>query len=169
VLEREAALAELIRRYFTSHGPATIKDCAWWSGLSPSDVRIGLELNTSQLEMARVDGQVYWFGADIRTAPAASPIAHLLPAYDEYTIAYKDHNAILHPDYQELVVAAFGIVIVIDGQIVGAWKRVIEKHRVLLTLEPFRALNEAEQQVLNLAVQRYQAFLGKPIILIEVD
>jgi hypothetical protein len=51
---------------------------------------------------------------------------------DQYDhIAYKEHNAILHLDYRELVVAAFGIVIVIDGQIVGAWKRGIEKHRVL--------------------------------------
>jgi len=169
MLEREEALAELTRRSVTSHGPATVKDCAWWSGLSPSDVRLGLELNTSRLEMARVDGQVYWFGPDIRTAPADSPIAHLLPAYDEYTIAYKDHNAILSPDYRELVVAAFGIVIVIDGQIVGAWKRVIERNHVLLTLDPFRALSEAEQQALDLVVQRYQAFLGKPIILTETE
>jgi hypothetical protein len=169
MLEHDEALAELTRRFFTSHGPATVKDCAWWSGLASSDVRIGLELNTSQLEMARVDGQVYWIGSDIHTAPPASPIAHLLPAYDEYTIAYKEHSAIFHPDYRELVVAAFGIVIVIDGQIVGAWKRVIEKHHVLLTLEPFRALSEAEQQALDLAVQRYQAFLGKPIILTEVE
>ncbi len=164
-VEREEALVELIRRYFTSHGPATVKDCAWWSGLAPGDVRRGLELNTSQLEIARVDGQVYWIGPNSHTDLAASPIAHLLPAYDEYTIAYKDHTAILDPDYRELVVAAFGIVIVIDGQIVGAWKRVVETHRVLLTLEPFRALNEAEQQALDLAIQRYQAFLGKPIIL----
>jgi hypothetical protein len=169
MLEHEEALAELTRRYFTSHGPATVKDCAWWSGLASNDVRRGLELNTSQLEMARVDGQQYWSRPNSRTNLAASPIAHLLPAYDEYTIAYKDHNAILHPDYRDLVVAAFGIVIVIDGQIVGVWNRVIEKHRVLLTLEPFRALSEAEQQALSLAVRRYQAFLGKPIILAETE
>ena len=63
-LEREEALAELTRRYFSSHGPATIKDFAWWSGLSTSDVKVGLELNTSQLETARVDGQAYWFRPD---------------------------------------------------------------------------------------------------------
>ena len=169
MLDRDAALAELTRRYFTSHGPATVKDCAWWSGLAPSDVRRGLELNTSQLEMARVDGEQYWFGPDVGTTLKDSPIAHLLPAYDEYTIAYKDHKAILHPNYRELVVAAFGIVIVIDGQIVGAWKRVIEKHRVLLTLEPFRALGVAEQQALDLVVRRYQTFLGKPIIMAETE
>jgi hypothetical protein len=169
MLERDEALVELTRRFFTSHGPATVKDCAWWSGLVPSDVRRGLELNTSQLEMARLDGQQYWFGPDSRTDLAASPIAHLLPAYDEYTIAYKEHRAIFHPDYRDLVVAAFGIVIVIDGQIVGAWKRVIEKQHVLLTLEPFRALSEPEQQALDLAVKRYRAFLGKPIVLAETE
>jgi hypothetical protein len=164
---REQALAQLTRRFFSSHGPATAKDFAWWSGLSPADVRAGLELSKSQLETARVDGQAYWFDPQIHTTTAASPIAHLLPAYDEYTIAYKDHSAILDPDYRELVVVAFGIVIVIDGQIVGAWKRVVEKDRVLLTLDPFRRLTQAEQQALDLAVQRYQAFLGKPIILAD--
>jgi|SRR6266508_3243600 len=168
-IERDEALAELTRRYFISHGPATVKDFAWWSGLSTTDVRVGLELNRSQLETARVGGHAYWFRSDVQTLPVASPIAHLLPAYDEYTIAYKDHTAILDPDYRELVVVAFGIVIVIDGQIVGAWKRVIEKDRVLLMLEPFRALSEAEQQALDQAVQRYSSFLGKPIILVETE
>jgi hypothetical protein len=165
MLTHQEALAELTRRYFTSHGPATIKDFAWWSGLSTSDVRVGLELNKPQLETARVDGQVYWFGPQIDTVPAASPMAHLLPAYDEYTIAYKDHRAILDSDFRELVVVAFGIVIVIVGRIVGGLKRVIEKGHVLLTLDPFRALSEMEQLALDLAVQRYSRFLGKPIIL----
>jgi len=164
-LERDEALAELTKRFFSSHGPATVKDFAWWSGLWAADVKVGLELNTAQLEMARVDGQAYWFRSDAQALPVASPLAHLLPAYDEYTIAYKDHTAILNSNYQELIAVAFDIVIVIDGRIVGAWKRVIEKERVLLTLEPFRALSATEQRALAQAVQRYQAFLGKPIVL----
>jgi hypothetical protein len=163
-LERDEALAELTRRYFTSHGPATIKDFAWWSGLSTADVRAGLELNRSQLEMAVVDGHAYWFRSDTH-ATLASSVVHLLPAYDEYTIAYKDHTTILDSEHRELVVAAFGIVIVIDGQIVGTWKRVIEKDHVLLTLSPFRALSEAEQQALTMTVQRYSTFLEKPVVL----
>jgi len=164
-LERDEALAELTRRFFISHGPATIRDFAWWSGLSPADVRAGLDLSKSQLDMVHVDGQAYWSGPESHTTPAASPTVHLLPAYDEYTIAYKDHSAIVDPDYRESVVVAFGIVIVIDGQIVGGWKRVVEKDRVVLTLDPFRDLTEPEQQALDLAVQRYQAFLRKPIVL----
>ena len=164
-LERDEALAELTRRFFTSHGPATIKDFAWWSGLSTSDVQAGLEMSRSQLETTVVSGKTYWFAASMPRTPPAAPIAHLLPAYDEYTIAYKDHTAILDPDYRELVVVAFGIVIVIDGRIVGAWKRVVENDRVLLTLDPFRALTEAEDQAVAQAVQRYSRFLRKPIVL----
>ena len=43
-LERDIALGELARRYFTSHGPATIQDFAWWSGLTVTDdtVRAGV-------------------------------------------------------------------------------------------------------------------------------
>lgn len=97
-------------------------------------------------------------------AGALSPIARLLPAYDEYTIAYKDHGAILEPRYAERIIATFGIVIAIDGHIVGAWKRVLTKDSVVLTLTPFRELAEAESQALDLAVRRYGAFLQRPVV-----
>jgi hypothetical protein len=169
MLERDEALAELTRRYFTSHGPATVKDFAWWSGLSTADVKAGLDLNRSQLEAAVIEGQIYWFKPDTPTSPAALPIAHLLPAYDEYTIAYKEHSAILDPAYRQLVVAAFGIVIAINGRIAGAWKRLIEKDHVRLSLSLFRVLSEAEQQALAAAVQRYSAFLAKPVVLTDTE
>jgi hypothetical protein len=162
---RDEALAELTRRYFTSHGPATARDFSWWSGLSPADVRAGLELNRPHLESASLDGQAYWFGSEPQHTAMDSPVAHLLPAYDEYAIAYKDHTAILDASYRDLVVAAFGIVIVIDGLIVGAWKRVVERNRVLLSLSRFRALAEAEERALAMTVERYGAFLGKAIVL----
>jgi hypothetical protein len=57
------------------------------------------------------------------------------------------------------------ILLTIDARIVGAWKRVIEKDRVLLMLEPFRDLTATEHQALNQAVQRYSSFLQRPIIL----
>jgi len=88
-LERDEALAELTRRYFTSHGPATVKDCAWWSGLSTTDVRAGLEMSRSQLETTVVSGKTYWFAPSMPSTPPAAPIAHLLPAYDEYSPALK--------------------------------------------------------------------------------
>src|SRR3954453_21996617 len=48
--DRDRALAELMLRYFTSHGPATIADFTWWSGLTAADTRRGLATNGSALE-----------------------------------------------------------------------------------------------------------------------
>jgi 3-methyladenine DNA glycosylase Tag len=54
-LAGDAALAELARRYFTSHGPATIKDFMWWSGLTSGEATRGLQQNQSAFEQATVE------------------------------------------------------------------------------------------------------------------
>ncbi|MCU0495542.1 MAG: winged helix DNA-binding domain-containing protein, partial [Chloroflexaceae bacterium] len=55
-LTREEGLAELTRRYFSSHGPATIQDFSWWSGLTQADVKVGLELAKSHLVHETIGG-----------------------------------------------------------------------------------------------------------------
>jgi hypothetical protein len=165
MLERDEALAELARRYFTSHGPATLKDFIWWSGLSAADARAGLEMSKAHLAAETVDGKTYWFAPTIPTKQASSPTAHLLPAYDEYTIAYKDHIAILDPHYIQHVIAGNGIVIVIDDRIDGTWKRDLTKDAVVLTLSPFTSLTQAEEHAIAVAVQKYAAFLDLPVVL----
>lgn len=62
---REAALAELTRRFFLSHGPATVYDFANWSGLTVTDGRSGLTLVQKELEHAEIDEQAYWFSPEI--------------------------------------------------------------------------------------------------------
>src|SRR5712691_6941388 len=82
-LERDEALAELTRRYFTSHGPATLQDFVWWSGLTGADARVGLAMVKSQLMHEVVDGQTYWLSTAMPTAKDMSPTAYLLPNFDE--------------------------------------------------------------------------------------
>ena len=63
-MTREEALGELARRYFTSRGPATVKDCADWSGLTMTEVRRGVALpgrSPAALETAVIDGVVHYF------------------------------------------------------------------------------------------------------------
>src|SRR5262249_24867384 len=60
MMERDEALAELARRYFTSHGPATLQDLVWWSGLTTADARAGLEMAKPYLANETVDGKTYW-------------------------------------------------------------------------------------------------------------
>jgi hypothetical protein len=164
-LERDEALAELAKRYFTSHGPATLKDFSWWSGLSASEARAGLELIKSQFAQAVVDGKTYWFAPHVPRTQEVSPTAHLLPAYDEYTIAYKDHSNVLDLQFLEQVISANGIVIVIDGHIVGTWKRTFKKGTVTITPTLFTPLGQAEDNALAEAAQHYGAFLEVAVTL----
>ncbi len=161
--ERDEALSELARRYFTGHGPATLADYTWWSGLAAAEARAGLEAVKGELAQEEIDGQVYWF-APATAAPAlTSPIAHLLPVYDEYVVAYKDRRAILTPEYAARSDAGNGIFrapILIDGQIVGTWTRKLTKEAVVISPNLFRGLSRDEEKALAAAARPYGAFLG---------
>jgi len=163
MLERDEALAELARRYFTSHGPATLQDFVWWSGLTAADARAGLEVVKSQLIQEVIDGQAYWLSPSLPSAKVAEPSAYLLPAFDEYTVAYKDRSAVLDPAYAIQAGNGISPTIVVDGQIVGTWKRTFTKDAVVITLSPFTLLSEAQNQAVAAAAERYRRFVGKSI------
>src|SRR4029453_9380851 len=96
-LAREEALAELTRRFFTSHAPATVRDFVWWSGLTTADAKRGLEMNRAREEV--IDGRTYWSigrpPSPLRGyAVTSSAEVFLLPVYDEYLVAYRDRDAV---------------------------------------------------------------------------
>ncbi len=168
--ERDEALAELARRYFTSHGPATLQDFIWWSGLLTSDARAAIELAKSHLIKETLDKQTYWLAPPAELVKDPSPTAYLLPSYDEYTVAYKDRSAVLAPDYAKLAIGRNGIfspIIVIDGQVVGTWKRAVKKAEVVLTPTPFAKLSKPQIRALQPALNRYGEFLGAPVGLVQ--
>jgi hypothetical protein len=169
-LSREEALVELIRRYFQSHGPATAADFARWSSLTLADTRAGLETVGGELHQEVIAGQTYWFAnwsADNALPPREpSPTAYLLSIYDEYTIGYKDRSAIVTVEDGERLVAmgnALQNVIVIDGQIVGTWRRELTARRAIVEVSPFRPFTEEERDAVDVASRQYEAFLGRVI------
>ncbi len=164
-LERDEALAWLARRYFTSHGPVTLQDFVWWSGLTTSDARAGLEAVRPELTQDVIDGQAYWLSPARPTRRMAAPTAYLLPAYDEYTVAYKDRSAVLDPAYTQQAGYGIGPTIVIDGQIAGTWKRTLKKETVVIETKLFTPLSQAKTRALAVAAERYGRFLGKPAVL----
>jgi hypothetical protein len=157
-LERDEALAELTRRYFTSHGPATARDFSWWSGLTMADTMRGLEIVGSALQREEVEGQSYWLAPSALPARADIQPAHLLPNYDEYGISYQDRSAIFDPANLERFI--FSHVVVVDGQIVGSWKRTLAKRAVAVEMSAFAALTPTQRQAIAAAAERYGAFLG---------
>ena len=162
-LERDEALATLARRYFTSHGPATLQDFVWWTSLNTADARAALDMVKSELAEAVIDGKTYWMAPSIPMVKMVSPTVHLLPLYDEYMVAYRDRSAALDPAYHKL--AGNGIFrppVAIDGQIVGAWNRTFKKGAVALDIYPYRPFSAAEVDAVDAAAQRYGAFLNMP-------
>src|SRR5207342_719141 len=93
-LARDEALVELTRRYFSSHGPATARDFAWWSGLSLADARAGLAALGGTVERETIGPLTYWFVPSRLGARPSTPLVHLLPNYDEGLIAYKDREVV---------------------------------------------------------------------------
>ena len=164
-LARDEALLELTRRYFRTRSPATARDFAWWSGLSMADVKRGLDLARLELELITVDGVAYWSSGTLATRP--KPSAHLLPNYDEFFIGHRDRSAIGQrlASVKAVTGGNFLIahVVVIDGQLVGGWRRTPERDSVRLDLELLARLSRAEQDRLLREVRRYGSFAGKPV------
>jgi Winged helix DNA-binding domain len=156
-MPREKAIAELARRYFRSHGPATVADFSWWSGLTTAESKSALELAAADLEHEVRDGQSLWFAPS--THSNIGPAVHLLPPFDEYTVAYKERNSVLDPAFAGQALQA---VVVVRGLVVGTWKRVLRGSSVVITTDLARPLTRIEQRGLDEAAERYAKFLGRP-------
>jgi hypothetical protein len=167
-MKRNEALAELAKRYFRSHGPATLQDFVWWSSLKVVDARAGLETAKTRLHQETIDGQTYWLIPNDSVPKNPSPTAYLLPAYDEFFLGYKARDAVLDSKYDKQAVSSGGVfrsMIVIDGQVAGIWKRSLREDSVIITPSPFTALTKAENQALLAAADQYGAFLGLSVVL----
>lgn len=148
---REESLAELARRYFNGHGPATIADFMWWSGLTAKEANEAIALGGQR-------------PADRQAAGVRTNRVHLLPSFDEFTVAYKDRSAVLDPEFAKRVNAGGGIfnpIVVSDARVVGTWKRVLTRSAVEITLSPFRELTSRETRELAAAIERYGRFLER--------
>ncbi len=161
-LEREAALFELARRYFTTRGPATVDDFAWWSGLTKADAKRGVEVAATQLEHESIEGRSYWFPAVERPVRISSSLAHLLPNYDEYFIGFKDRSAfnarLTSSGVRARTDALSGHILIINGQIVGGWRRTLVRGTVVIEPKLLIRLNEAERRAVKAAARKFDRF-----------
>jgi hypothetical protein len=161
-LHRDEALAKLATIYFTSRGPATLQDFSWWSGLAVKEAATALELVKNKLVEEVIEKQTYWFSSSIKKIEF--PAAQLLPAYDEYTVAYKDRSAVLNPAYAKKTGnGIFSPIIVIDGQIAGTWKRTLQKDSVTIEVTFLGKPKNLYKSMVEKAATRYGEFLSLPV------
>ena len=171
-LTREEALATLVLRFFTSHGPATEADFARWAGLTLTDTRAGLAMNQAYLISETIDDETYW--SVLLAAHHSQAIANdafLLPGFDEYYLGYKDRGAVISDEHAPWVVPGnngiFKPMIVLGGQVVGIWKRKIKRKSIDITLQPFIDLDD-HYPSLEVAAETYCRFMQLPIGKLDV-
>jgi hypothetical protein len=161
--DRDDALARIALRYFTGHGPATVKDLAYWATLTITDVRRGLAAVEDQLASFDHDGRTFWHAPGEAPDRPGKPAGHLLQLLDETYRGYQDSRWVLDargvvPRQRE---TAIGIALV-DGQLVAGMKRTLDPSRVRFDLSPHRPLSAAERRAMEDAAARYGEFLGRP-------
>ena len=168
---RDEALAELTRRYFTSRGPATVRDFAWWSGLTTRDITAGIEMAGSALVQDVIEGRTYWRAGSTQARRRATPTVYLLPNYDEFGIAYKDRDVVpaLPAPRSIRDESEYMHLLVIDGHLVGRWRRTLKTSTVIVEAHPFRALTRSETRALEAAVTRHGKFMNLAAELRLVD
>jgi len=161
-LARDQAVAELTRRYFRSHGPATTRDFMWWSGLTAADAKRGLEMIHAR--PVDLDGKRYWRTGQAPRGALSSELAHLLPIYDEYLVAYRDRQAVPHgpgvSGFKDGASVTFQNALVIAGHVAGTWRVSPYKSGLRLQLTPLRTLTLIERRATLAAVSRHERFLS---------
>ena len=157
-IPREDALVLLARKYFRSHGPATLEDFAWWSGLGIVECRKGIESLGPELVQERWKGLVFYLHRNSRFQGFRRGRVHLLPPYDEFLIGYKSRHIALHPDHSHRAHNNSGIfwpVVLRDGEVVGNWNAASGKVSVNI-FHPDAILDE---DALRKETERFDSFL----------
>jgi DNA glycosylase AlkZ-like len=166
IVHREEALANLAGRYFSSHGPATLQDFVWWSGLQVKDSRQALEMIKSKFISEKIGAQTYWFANSFSLSKTNKKSVYLLPAYDEFIISYKERSAAIPIENQKKAISNNGIfrpTILINGQVAGIWRQTIKKEKVIIETQSFHSPDEATKRSVKLAAAKYGDFLNKDI------
>jgi hypothetical protein len=167
-ISHDEALAKLAQRYFRSHGPATIQDFAWWSGLTGTEAKRAIELAEPKIVHETIENQRYLIARDLPKLKKTPSEIYLLPSYDEYLISYTDRTASLATEHQgETINTVNGIffpIIVINGKVAGTWKRTIKKESVTIETKPFRSFSTTQKNSVLKSAKKYAKFLDKKLI-----
>ena len=161
-IDRDEALSRLADRYFTSHGPATVHDFSWWSGLSVGDVRRAIEIRGKSLTEVMVAGVTMFMVERSSASASAEGSAHLLPNYDEYFIGHRDRSAIgRRMKGVHLVTggdSSITHVAIVGGELVGGWKRAATETGMTAMLSVNARLTREERALLERERARFAAF-----------
>ncbi|TLM85388.1 winged helix DNA-binding domain-containing protein [Pseudarthrobacter sp. NamE2] len=169
-IDRAEAIAEFLLRYLRSHGPATLRDFAWWTQIPLTEVRVALEEIRSQLVELVLDGTGYWMSPEtaalLDAGVPGSRSVLLLPGFDEFLLGYTDRSLVLPPEHANNIVpggnGVFRKTVVAAGEVIGTWGREGTSRTAAVVPELFdstRALGPAARAAFHRSARRYLEFL----------
>jgi hypothetical protein len=147
---KEEVLPELLHRFFTAYGPATLDDAAWFFGLNKEDKKALKAFPVDEYQQYDYNGHTYYDISET-TELADIPELTLLSGFDPIVVSYADRSVILPDEYKKRVVLSSGIclpTIAVNGKIAGLWN--IKKGQPVIeffTPQPERILSAAKEQV----------------------
>ncbi len=161
-LTGDEALGEFAARYFRSHGPATIADFCWWTKLPLGVGRRGLGIARDRLASVTIDDQDYWMAPGLPDLTAGR--VEVLPGFDEFLLGYRDRSLSLAEQYSAAIVPGnngiFQPTIVVDGRVVGTWRRRRTTAGTTVTPTLFEPLSATRTVSLHRSFAGYGRFLG---------
>jgi Winged helix DNA-binding domain len=167
--DRGAAILELARRYFQSHGPAQLQDFVWWSGMTTADARTGIADAAPALDRLVLDSKEYWFEATPAPPPLADGAAHLLSNFDEYTVAYRDRTDLYEKGSFDPTLFPRGSilsnVVAIGGRVCGVWRRSTSNGLLRVEIRLQDHIGAIDRDAVEEAAHKLARFLGKPLAL----
>jgi hypothetical protein len=132
-LTSDEVLPELLQRFFTVYGPATLADAAWFLGLWKNDKKKLSALNTDGFSRLEYKGTTYYY-VDNNVDMADIPELTLLSGFDPLIVSYAERSAVLPSEYKSAVILKSGIcnpTIAVKGHVAGIWN--IKKNEPLVT------------------------------------
>lgn len=151
----ELALLRLTERYFLSHGPATAADFSWWSGLTLTQARKGIEMVGKKLVAEKIDGKEFFMEPSLQDAAVVSGSVHLLPSYDEFIIAYSDRSMLIPSSISKEIISINGIfrpVVLVDGKVQGTWGKEVRF---------FSSVSKKVKVLVAKKLEEHESFLGE--------
>jgi len=164
ILSRDESLFELANRYFRSHCPATLQDFAWWSGLSNKEARQAMEFVKHNYVTETIESREYLFPDSFQTAVYENTSVHLLPAYDEFLISYKDRSASISLVDNKRAISVNGIfypVIIVNGQVAGLWRRSVKGNKAAIEVTLFTKPDKTKRELIEKKAALIGQFLNK--------
>lgn len=142
---REGSISQLVLRYLTAFGPATVRDIQAWCGLTRLRGVVD-ELAERLRTFDSEDGAALYDVVDGPLPDPGTPAAvRFLPPFDNALLAHAARSRIIPPEHHHLIYRdRFMRTFLIDGFVSGTWSFACNT----LELRPFEPLSTADREAL---------------------